>query len=92
MRPEPFTFCRVSTDDFNGRITAYLGEGALTSDPLQTFGGFGVVQIPAMQKLLRHICETGFEHHVAVNLAQTAAAVHEAFSNYLGWDVYWHTA
>ena len=92
MRPEPFTFCRVSTDDFDGKITAYLGEGVLTSDPLHTFGGFGVVQIPDMQKLLRHICETGFEHHVAVNLAQTAAAVHEALGNYLGWDVYWHAA
>ena len=37
-----------------------------------------------------HICENGFEHHVAVNLSQTADAVKEALSKYLGWDVYHH--
>ena len=68
VRAEPFTYCRVSTDDFNGKITAYLGEGELTDDPLSTFGGVGVVEIPNLQKLLRYICENGFEHHVAVNL------------------------
>jgi hypothetical protein len=32
----------------------------------------------------------GFEHHVAVNQSQVAAAVNEALSKYLGWDVYHH--
>ena len=32
----------------------------------------------------------GFEHHVAVNLSQTADAVYEALSKYLDWDVYYH--
>ncbi len=91
VRAEPFTFCRVSTDDLNGRMMAYVGEGELTNDPLQTFGGFGVVRIPHLQNLLRYICEEGFEHHVAVNLSQTAAAVDEALSTYLDWDVYYHS-
>ena len=44
-----------------------------------------------MQKLLRYICENGFEHHVAANLSTVAcAAVHEATTRYLGWDMYWH--
>ena len=90
MRAEPFTFCRVSTDDYNGRILAYVGEGQLTQDPMSTFGGYGVVHIPRLQRLLQYICENGFEHHTAVNLSQTAAAVNEAFSKYLGWDVYYH--
>jgi L-fucose isomerase-like protein len=90
IRPGPFTFCRVSTDDLNGRILAYLGEGEVTRDALQTFGGFGVVHVPKLQRLLRHICENGYEHHVAINLSQSASAVAEAMGKYLGWDVYFH--
>jgi L-fucose isomerase-like protein len=90
MRPGPFTFCRVSTDDFRGRVVAYVGEGELTDDPLKTFGGYGVIRVPNLQKLLRYICENGFEHHVAVNLSQTASAVEEALGEYLGWEVYRH--
>jgi L-fucose isomerase-like protein len=90
VRAEPFTYCRVSTDDFNGKIATYLGEGKLTDDPLTTFGGYGVVQVPKLQKLLKYICENGFEHHVAVNLSQTAPALDEAFRKYLGWEVYYH--
>jgi L-fucose isomerase-like protein len=51
-----------------------------------------VVHIADLQRLLQYICENGFEHHVALNLSQTAAAVHEALSKYLGWEVYWHRA
>jgi L-fucose isomerase-like protein len=90
VQARPFTFCRVSTDDFNGRVSAYLGQGELTKDPLQTFGGYGVIHVPNLQGLLKHICENGFEHHVAINLSQTADAVHEALGKYLGWDVYYH--
>lgn len=90
VRKSPFTYCRVSTDDLNGKIIAYVGEGELTDDPLNTFGGVGVVQVPNLQKLLNYICKNGYEHHVAINLSQTASVVEEAFSNYLGWEVYHH--
>ena len=90
VKTGPFTYCRVSTDDLNGRILAYVGEGELTDDPLQTFGGYGVVRVPRLQQLLRFICENGFEHHVAVNLSQKAAPIQEAFEKYLDWDVYNH--
>jgi L-fucose isomerase-like protein len=90
VKATPFTYLRVSTDDAAGKIRAYVGEGELTQDPLQTFGGYGVVRIPGLQKLLRHICENGFEHHVAINPTQVAAGVKEALSKYLGWDVYFH--
>lgn len=90
VRAEPFTYCRVSTDDLSGKIAAYVGEGELTNDPLKTFGGYGVVRVPNLQGLLRYICENGFEHHTAINLSQTAPAVNEALSKYLGWDVYYH--
>ena len=90
VKAGPMSFARFSTDDARGRIGGYVGEGAFTNDPLQTFGGAGVVRIPEMQRLLRFICENGFEHHVAANLSSVAAIVHEATAKYLGWEVYWH--
>ena len=90
VKAEPFTYCRVSTDDFSGRILAYLGEGELTNDPLDTFGGLGVARIPNLQGLLQHICEQGYEHHTAINLSQVAGAVNEALGKYMGWSVYHH--
>jgi L-fucose isomerase-like protein len=90
VRSSPFTYCRVSTDDLNGKIIAYVGEGEITNDPLNTFGGVGVVQVPHLQNLLQHICENGYEHHVAINLSQTSAVVQEALTKYMGWEVYHH--
>jgi L-fucose isomerase-like protein len=92
VRAAPFTYCRVSTDDYGGKLLAYVGEGELTDDPLKTFGGYGVVRVPKLQKLLQYICENGFEHHVAINLSECASAVKEALAKYLGWDVYYHEA
>lgn len=90
LKAAPFTFLRVTTDDTLGGVRAYVGEGQLTKDALKTFGGYGVCHIQHFQKLLRHICENGYEHHVAVNPSQVAAGIHDALSNYLGWDVYFH--
>src|SRR5438477_859818 len=84
------SFARFSTDDTAGVMRGYVGEGAFTNDSLNTFGGVGVVQIPELQRLLHYICENGFEHHVAANFSNTAAAVHEASVRYLGWQMYWH--
>lgn len=88
----PFTYCRVSTDDERGIIRAYVGEGELTDDPVETFGGHGVVHIPSFQGLLHHICDDGFEHHVAINRSQVAPAVSEALGKYMEWEVYRHRA
>jgi L-fucose isomerase-like protein len=90
IKPEKMTFARFSTDDTSGKMRGYLGEGRFTDDPLNTFGGAGVAEIPKMQKLLHYICENGFEHHVAANLSTVAHALHEAATRYLGWETYWH--
>jgi len=92
VKTGPMTFARISTDDRAGRIRGYVGEGEFTDDPLETFGGAGVVRIPGMQRLLRFICENGFEHHVAANLSSVADIVCEAATKYLGWDMYRHSA
>src|SRR6185437_2825138 len=88
----PVTFGRVSTDDTAGVVRAYVGEGNFTDDPLETFGTRAVVRVPSLQKLMRRICRNGFEHHAAMNGSHCSAAVVEALSNYMGWDVYHHNA
>ncbi len=90
VRENPFTYLRISTDDLNGKMTAYVGEGKFTNDRLSTFGGFGVVQIPRFQELLTYICENGFEHHVSINQTLIAPVMYEALSKYLDWSVYQH--
>jgi len=86
------SFARFSTDDRAGKIRGYTGSGRFTDDPLETFGGAGVVEIAGLQKLLHYICENGFEHHVAANFSSVASMVHEAASRYLGWNMYAHPA
>jgi L-fucose isomerase-like protein len=92
VKAGPMSYARVSTDDTEGMIRGYVGDGAFTADPLDTFGGVGVVQIPRLRELLRFICANGFEHHVAATRAHVAAAVHEATTCYLGWDIALHHA
>jgi L-fucose isomerase-like protein len=86
----PVTFGRVSTDDLNAKICAYVGEGEFTTDPLRTFGTRAVVRVPALPNLMHLICQKGFEHHAAMNRSHCAAAVAEALSRYLGWETYHH--
>jgi L-fucose isomerase-like protein len=92
VKTGPMSFARFSTDDNSGTIRGYSGGGRFTDDPLETFGGAGVVEIPALQKLLHYICENGFEHHVAANFSTVAPVLHEAAVRYLGWDMYAHAA
>lgn len=84
------TYCRIGTDDATGRIRAYVGEGELTDDPLDTFGGVGVIRVPRFQELLAYICRNGFEHHTALTPARVGKALAEALERYLGMDVHAH--
>lgn len=86
----PVTVARISTDDINGMIRTYVGEGRFTDDPLETFGSRAVVEIPGLQDLMKYICLNGFEHHVAMNGSLTADILADAFNTYLQWDVYHH--
>jgi L-fucose isomerase-like protein len=92
VKAGPMSFARFSTDDVHGKIRGYTGGGRFTDDPLETFGGAGVVEIPGLQKLLRYICDNGFEHHVAANFSSVAPIVHEATTRYLNWEMYSHHA
>ncbi len=90
VKAAPMSYARFSTRDREGKIRGYVGDGRFTADTLETFGGAGVVEIPRMQDLLHFICEQGFEHHTAANLAHTSSILYEAATKYLGWDMYWH--
>jgi L-fucose isomerase-like protein len=88
--PGPVTYARITTDDEWGAIRTYVGEGRITDDPLETFGCRAVMAVPELEALLRHVCEGGFEHHVAINRSQVAGVLDEAFTKYLGWETYHH--
>jgi len=87
----PFSYARITTDDRNGVIRAYTGDGQFVDDPLDTFGSRAVVEVPRLQELLKLICKKGFEHHAAMNASHTAKILHEAFTTYFGWDTYLHS-
>jgi L-fucose isomerase-like protein len=84
------TYGRITTDDCAGKIRTYVGEGHLTNDELKTFGTRAVARIPKLQKLMRHVCLNGFEHHVVINASHTGSVLEEAWGRYLGWEVYHH--
>lgn len=85
IRSGSFTFVRLSSQDIDGEIAYYAGEGEFTDDPLDTFGGFGIVEIPGLQDLLYDICTTGFEHHFAATFGNVADILTEAFDTYLNF-------
>jgi len=90
IAPGPVSFLRLSTDDFAGKIVGYAAEGEFTEDPLETFGGAGVVRIDDLQELLNYACRSGFEHHVAANKSLVVDGVVDALDTYLGWEIYQH--
>ena len=91
VRPDRMTYLKVSTDDTAGKIRCYLGEGRFTDDPLPTFGGVAVCEVPDLNGLMRYLTKNGYEHHVAITQASCADVLEEALGNYMDWDVYRHS-
>lgn len=90
VAPGPMTFAKISTDDFAGKIKAYVGEGEFLPDRVDTKGGVALCRVPHLQSLMDYICRNGFEHHVAMNRSRIASVLEEALGNYMGWDVHRH--
>ncbi len=91
IKAKPCTLLRIETDDNSGSINALLAEGDYTKDKVDTFGGFGVIHVPSLQKLLQKVCKGGYAHHVAVNFTHVAEVIKEAIETYLGWNLDHHT-
>lgn len=87
----PMTFVRFSTDDAKGILKMYVGEGTFEAEPLPTKGGVANCRVPGLQKLLRYLCENGFEHHVCFVRGHVANILEEA-AKYLGISCHRHTA
>ena len=85
-----FTFFRISTDDSNGFIKSYVGEGDFTDDPYGMDGGIAVCKVKNLQTLMKVLCKNGFEHHVGMTRTWVADIISEAVENYMGWELYYH--
>ncbi|WP_346857939.1 hypothetical protein [uncultured Draconibacterium sp.] len=83
----PITFASSKTQD--GKLFFYFGEGEFTGEPIQEgfFGCGGVAKIDNLQEKLNKIGYTGYRHHVSVAPGNVAAALREAFTRYLGYEI-----
>ena len=90
VAPGDFTFFRVSTDDGEGEVKSYSGEGEFTADPFPMNGGIAVCRIDDARGLMRHITREGFEHHVAMVRGRYSGVLEEAVVRYLGWGFHRH--
>ena len=87
IKSKPCTLLRMETDDIIGELKGIIVEGKYTDDPLNTYGGFGVVEIPDLQELLKKLCLGGFAHHVAATLNEVGDIVFEALTTYFNLDI-----
>ena len=87
IAPTPMTYASAKTE--NGRLAFYLGEGAITDDPIAAdfFGCAGVAHIPGLQDKLQRIGYEGFRHHVSLTPGHVGRAVSEVFTRYLKYDL-----
>ena len=73
VKAGPMSFARFSTDDVAGQDPR-LRRARASSPTIRSRPSAAPAwcEIPNLQKLLRYICENGFEHHVAANLSSAA--------------------
>ena len=87
LAPTDFTFGSLMTEA--GKIKMFLGEGAITSDPIPSefFGVAGVAHIPGLQDVLLHMGREGHRHHVSITPGRFRSALQEALGHYLGFEI-----
>ena len=90
VKASPMSFARFSTRTPPAGCAAMWARAASRTIRWRPSAARAWCEIPRLQDLLHYICERGFEHHVAANLSETAPAVYEAATKYLGWEMYWH--
>ena len=87
IKPMDMTFASAGTED--GALKMYLGEGAITDDPVPDdfFGCAGVAEVPNLQDVLLHIGREGHRHHTSMVAGHVADPLTEALGEYLGYDI-----
>jgi len=87
MKDGPVTLCRA-TQDNAGHFKVALAEGTVEPNKARTFGSYGWVRIPQLQRFYRNVLLRHFPHHVALSRCSVGNVLWEAFGNYLGFDVF----
>ena len=87
MKDGPVTLCRA-TQDNEGYPKVMLAEGVVEPNKAKTFGGYGWVRLPGLDRLYKDVLLRHFPHHVAMNRSRVGNVLWEAFGNYLGFEVF----
>ncbi|KKL57179.1 hypothetical protein LCGC14_2237990, partial [marine sediment metagenome] len=87
MQDGPVTLCRA-TQTAEGSFKVALAEGRVEPNKAETFGAYGWVRIPKIDRLYKDVLLRHFPHHIAMNRSTVGNVLWEAFGNYLGFDVY----
>ena len=87
MQDGPVTLCRA-TQDNQGAFKAMLAQGCVEPNDATTFGAYGWVRVPGIQRLYKNVLLRHFPHHVAMNRSTVGNVLWEALGNYLGFQVY----
>ena len=87
MKDGPVTLCRA-THDNAGAFKVALAQGEVEPNKAATFGAYGWVRIPGIQKLYKNVLLRHFPHHVAMNRSTVGNVLWESFGNYLGFQVF----
>ena len=84
------TFVRITTDDAQGVMKAYVGEGSFDSEEVPTKGGVAFCRVPNLQQLMHYVCDNGHEHHVCFARGHVADVLQEAMCKYMDIQVHKH--
>jgi L-fucose isomerase-like protein len=89
VKAMPLTVGSFKTED--GKLCAFVTEGDATDDRIEKdFFGTGFVfrkDDGDANSMLNYMAKNGYRHHVAFVRGNWSAAIVEAFSNYLGYEV-----
>ena len=89
VKPMSLTVGSFKTED--GRLCGFVTEGEVTADKIESaFFGTGFVfkkDDNDANGMLNYMSRNGYRHHVAFVRGNWSAAIVEAFSNYLGFEI-----
>lgn len=89
VKPMPLTVGSFKTE--NGKLCGFVTEGEATGDKIEpAFFGTGFVfkkDDNDANGMLNYMARNGYRHHVAFVRGNWSAAIVEAFSTYLGWEI-----
>lgn len=85
IKPGAITICGMRTE--NGKVRYFVENARVTEESVEEgfFGSYGVIQLPGLQRKLRHMSEEGFRHHAIIVRGDQTARIREALNKYLDY-------